>query len=135
MIMNWNKFVAGYTSLAKTQLSKYNQLKTDDLKELCEKNNVNLIELKNINNAVDKLFMKTFEATKNLYTVKKNKHCLGDSLQGELQKGMNIVKRCIAGNITLSDRSIQININRSERKLCAFLKICKIEIMYFFNIY
>lgn len=125
-------FFPGCIFLSKSQLSVYNQLRTENLKELCRKNNVNLQELKDIHEVVKNLVSRHSEATSDIEALKGNRHCLGDSLQEELHKEMNIVKRCIEGKFTLDDNSTQTLVDESEKKLCAYAQVCKYKIILIF---
>lgn len=118
-------FNIGDIIFAKAQLSKYNELTEKKLNEMCLKKKVNITEITNIQLIVNRLFLKSIEANGDFKAFKTNKHCLGYSLQEELHKEMNVVKRCIEGTISLDDNATQILVEQSERKLCAFSRFGK----------
>ncbi|XP_043477623.1 uncharacterized protein LOC122508387 [Leptopilina heterotoma] len=113
--------------LTEAQTFKYKQLTVDELKNSCRKNKVNLTELEKIHSNVENLLYESITPTKNPDALKKDKNCLGDSLQGLLRKEMWFVRRCLNGSIQLDNSTVQILIDESERKLCALSRLASYE--------
>lgn len=123
-------YFAGCMSFASAQLYQYKQLTDSDLKKMCQQNKVNLTELENLQEGIDNLLFESITPTKNPDELKKKPNCLGNTLQIRIQRQMNIVRKCLQGNITLDDGTVHSLIQESEKKLCALSRLGKI-----FNIF
>lgn len=100
-------------------------MSVDEFKEKCKNNGVDLSELAAIHAELDALREENTKEISSEEALKENCQCIGPKLKGYLEKEMSLVKKCIAGEISLSDSDTETLIKRSTKKMCALVRLCK----------